>query len=411
MARIRERELHRRLRGLLDDGASRPDLPTESLLAQLERERRRHDEERARMVRRIALLETVVESLPLGVQLRGLGGSELLRNTPFPDPATAPGVLVRHSIERLAAEVLRQSPSTQSEVIEVHGPPHQSLEIVVRSLGRPTESLHDGTSSGTEEPASGGVLAMVSDVTEKRRIDAMRRDFITNVGHELRTPVGAMAILAETLVDETDPETAKRLIARLDRETQRLAVMIDDLLSLARVEAEGGQHFEALRVGTLVDIVLERAEAAAETGQVSLERGLMPDDALVWGDRRELVSALSNLVENAIKYSPEGSVVHLTGEQRLAETGRPMIDLRVVDHGVGIPARDRERIFERFYRVDRARARDTGGTGIGLAIVRHVAMNHGGEIQVDSLEGMGSTFTLSLPEHRPSATGLDGPSV
>jgi two-component system, OmpR family, sensor histidine kinase SenX3 len=242
-----------------------------------------------------------------------------------------------------------------------------------------------------------GSVAFVADVTEKRRIEAVRRDFISNISHELRTPVGAIAILAETLTDETDPETAKRLTGRLEQESHRLAIMVDDLLSLTRIEAEDGVEYSAVVVSDLFDTIVERSGSSAEIRGISLSivggAGLS-----ILGDRRQLVSALTNLVDNAMKYSGENSVVTLDARRVQSEEARSLIELRVTDHGIGIPPRERERIFERFYRVDKARARDTGGTGLGLAIVRHVAVNHGGNVRVDSLEGIGSTFVLVIPE-------------
>jgi two-component system sensor histidine kinase SenX3 len=165
-----------------------------------------------------------------------------------------------------------------------------------------------------------------------------------------------------------------------------------DLLDLGRIEAEQHPVREPIPVHLLVAESVERVRGAAERRHVVFAVDEAPRRLSIVGDRRQLVSALCNLLENAIKYSDEGSTV----EVRTATDGRA-VDVMVCDHGIGIPARDLERIFERFYRVDRARSRETGGTGLGLAIVRHVATNHDGEVRVESVEGEGSTFTLRLP--------------
>jgi two-component system, OmpR family, sensor histidine kinase SenX3 len=323
---------------------------------------------------RVALLEEVFGALPLGVVVSSAGGAELFRNIAFVDTSTPRGVLAKLAVDEMIARV---PAGPVSEVVEVQGPPRQSLKVTAHRLG------------------SGSTVATVEDVTELRRIEAVRRDFIANISHELRTPVGAIGLLAETLSGETDPETAARLTARLETEAHRMATMVDDLLSLTRVEAEGGATIETISAASIVATVCERAEASAEFAKVELRRHDVPADWVIRGDRRQLVSALTNLVDNAIKYSGAGTEVEISVASEPSPV--PMIVFRVNDQGMGIPARDRERIFERFYRVDKARARDTGGTGLGLAIVRHVAANHHGEVYVESIEGVGSTFVLRVP--------------
>jgi two-component system sensor histidine kinase SenX3 len=231
---------------------------------------------------------------------------------------------------------------------------------------------------------------------------------VANISHELKTPVGALGLLAETMADETDADVLARMAERMQKEAFRVGRTIDDLLQLSQIEASELPVHHELTVSSVLDEVVERNRSAAELSCVDLVVEEPPEATTVVGDRRQLVSALSNLVENAVKYSDEGGAVVIRAVRR---DGRTEID--VVDQGIGIPARDLERIFERFYRVDRARSRDTGGTGLGLAIVRHVAQNHQGEVRVSSLEGQGSTFTLSLPSptsSEPTAPG-GGPAT
>jgi two-component system sensor histidine kinase SenX3 len=237
----------------------------------------------------------------------------------------------------------------------------------------------------------------VEDVTERRRIEQIRTDFVANISHELKTPVGAMSVLAETLEDEADPATISRIVDRMISEAQRATRTIDDLMELSRIEAGGEREFEPIEAELVVAGALERVTELASHREIGLSN-LTPvgrlDGVVIMGDRRQLVSALGNLVENAVKYSEPGGQVQI--RTRLGDDG---VEFSVTDQGVGIPQRDLDRIFERFYRVDRARSRATGGTGLGLSIVRHVANNHGGKISVVSTEGEGSIFTLTLPAH------------
>ncbi len=347
--------------------------------------------------RRVDLLEHAIAAMPVGVLITDASGEEILRSAKFFDSSTPHGALTKHAVDNLIARSGLGEPV--SEIIEVQGPPRSSFQVtaqgLVGAIEAVTTDLDVDETSATFRPRI-GTVAFVSDITEARRIEAIRRDFISNISHELRTPVGAIAILAETLTGETDPATAQRLTLRLEHEAHRMARMVDDLLSLSRVEAEGGFVYESTSVASILPSVIERTEANSELRNVTLECEPLEHDLFVMCDRRQLLSALTNLVDNAIKYSGEGSTVHVSAALE-DDNGRAMIAFRVKDEGMGIPARERERIFERFYRVDKARARDTGGTGLGLAIVRHVAVNHNGEVRVESFEGMGSTFVLTIP--------------
>jgi two-component system sensor histidine kinase SenX3 len=248
-----------------------------------------------------------------------------------------------------------------------------------------------------------GVLAIIEDVSERRRLEDIRRDFIANVSHELKTPMGALGLLAETLQYESDPSVSRRLVERIHTEAFRVNRIIEDLLDLSRIESESAPSREPLPVELLVAEAAERVQSAADQRGVRLDVAAQDDQLVLVGDRRQLVSALQALIENAVVYSPSGGSVSIHAEKvdvQESEDGTftpPMVHITVRDQGVGIPTKDLERIFERFYRVDPGRARDTGGTGLGLSIVRHVAQNHGGSVVVDSREGEGSTFTLALP--------------
>jgi two-component system sensor histidine kinase SenX3 len=237
-----------------------------------------------------------------------------------------------------------------------------------------------------------GIVAVLDDVSDRRRLEAVRRDFVANVSHELKTPVGALSLLAETLLAEHDPEVSQRLAGRIQDESLRVNRIIEDLLDLSRIEAEEHPPREPLLGSLIMAEAVERVRSAAEQRGVKLLVDEPDPPVTLMGDRRQLVAALNSLLENAVKYSDEGSSVEVFG---LANGG--WVELVVRDQGIGIPARDLERIFERFYRVDHGRSRQTGGTGLGLSIVRHVVNNHQGLVHVDSREGEGSTFTLRLP--------------
>lgn len=241
------------------------------------------------------------------------------------------------------------------------------------------------------------VLLLVEDHTEARRVDAVRRDFVANVSHELKTPVGAMSLLAEALLDAADdPEAVRRFAGRMQHETDRLSRLVQDVIELSRLQ--GHDPLSSPVLVSLDDVIAEAvdrsrltAEARSMTVVCGGRRGLK-----VMGDSRQLVTALGNLVDNAVRYAPEGTRVTVAGNL-VGEGAGAVAEISVSDEGPGIAEAERDRIFERFYRVDAARSRQTGGTGLGLSIVKHVAAGHGGEVTVWSAEGAGSTFTLRLP--------------
>lgn len=258
------------------------------------------------------------------------------------------------------------------------------------------------------------VLLLVEDLTEARRIEAVRRDFVANVSHELKTPVGALSLLSEAVMDASeDPEAVERFAGRMQIEATRLTSLVQELIDLSRVQNDDPlEDAEPVGVADLVAEAVDRCRHQAGAKQITMASnvgapegpdasGAPHDDAAaglrVWGNRGQLAAALGNLVENAVNYSPARTRVGIAA-RRVSAPGGDQIEIAVTDQGIGISDKDKERIFERFYRVDPARSRATGGTGLGLAIVKHVAASHGGEVTVWSAENQGSTFTLRLPE-------------
>ncbi|WP_405881431.1 ATP-binding protein [Streptomyces sp. NBC_01136] len=259
------------------------------------------------------------------------------------------------------------------------------------------------------------VLLLVEDLTEARRIEAVRRDFVANVSHELKTPVGALSLLSEAVMDASDdPEAVERFAGRMQIEATRLTNLVQELIDLSRVQNDDPlEDAEPVRVDELVAEAVDRCRHQAGTKQITMAANVGAPEGLeqggggrraggtadlsIWGNRGQLAAALGNLVENAVNYSPARTRVGIAA-RRVTAPGGDLIEIAVTDQGIGISEKDRERVFERFYRVDPARSRQTGGTGLGLAIVKHVAASHGGEVTVWSSEGQGSTFTLRLPE-------------
>lgn len=239
----------------------------------------------------------------------------------------------------------------------------------------------------------GQVLVLAEDQTERQRVEAVRRDFVANVSHELKTPVGALSLLAETVEEAADdPVAVRRFAGRMQHEAARLTYLVQDLITLSRIQ--GGEPIpapEQVPVDETVHEAIDRCNTKASAKDIALVAG-GTEGLKVWGDEELLVTALRNLIDNAVAYSPEHTRVVIS-----ARPAGDTVEVSVSDQGIGIPESAQERIFERFFRVDAARSRATGGTGLGLAIVKHVAVAHGGEVTVWSKEGSGSTFTLRLP--------------
>jgi two-component system, OmpR family, sensor histidine kinase SenX3 len=242
-------------------------------------------------------------------------------------------------------------------------------------------------------PPPGPVALILQDVTEARRGEAVRRDFVANVGHELKTPVGALRLLAEALEEAADdPETVRRFAVRAGHEAERLGRLVRELIDLSRLQgAEPLPELEPVEVDVVIAEAVDRNRTAANAKRITIATG-GDRNLVVRGVEAQLATAVTNLLANAVTYSPEETRIAVAARARSG-----FAEIAVTDNGIGIPRADRARIFERFYRVDQSRATRTGGTGLGLAIVKHVANNHGGSVTVWSEEGVGSTFTLRIP--------------
>ena len=446
-------------------------------------------------------LRRSLDTLPQGVVLCDENGSVVYRN------ARATALMTSRHGDALAAQAVTElledawDTGAAERTLDLYGPPRRTLTVRARLIDNGRRPL--------------GVIAIIEDVSERRRLEEIRRDFVANVSHELKTPMGALGLLAETLVAEPDADVARRLASRIHSEAFRVSRIIDDLLDLSRIESEEAPPREPVLVNLVMAEAVERVRASAEQRRISINLNETEPPVVVLGDRRQLVSAMHALIENAVTYSYEGSTVTVSatlapatleapdgppsggtglparvtsatagvshaastviaassagtsesvsastpstaqapgaaqpgsasqapgtdaqnavmpdatsqppavvtqqatgtsvstvpgmaigaavgtnGERASGRPARDTVRISVIDHGVGIPARDLDRIFERFYRVDHGRSRETGGTGLGLSIVRHVANNHQGWVEVESREGEGSTFTLVLP--------------
>jgi len=267
----------------------------------------------------------------------------------------------------------------------------QTAELSLDSGGFPRRVMAVGARA---QPLDDGDVALVvDDLTESRRVESVRRDFVANVGHEIKTPVGALTLLAEAALDaKDDPEAVQHFLGRMQREASRLSRLVQELLDLSRLQ--GGERPPdpvEVPVDAVVEEAVDRARNVADVKRINIVRG--GDTGLVVsGSEPQLVTALSNLLDNAVAYSAEQTQVAVGVHSRDG-----IVEIAVKDQGIGIAELDQERIFERFYRVDPARSRATGGTGLGLAIVKHIVGNHGGEVSVWSQPGAGSTFTIRLP--------------
>jgi two-component system sensor histidine kinase SenX3 len=403
-------------------------------------------------------LRRSLDTLTQGVVLCDENGSVIYRN------ARANALMVSRHGDALAAQAVTEllegawHEGTAERTLDLYGPPRRTLQVRARQIDDGRRPL--------------GVIALIEDISERRRLEEIRRDFVANVSHELKTPIGALGLLAETLVAEPDAEVAQRLAGRIHNEAFRVSRIIDDLLDLSRIESEEAPQREPVLVNLVMADAIERVRATADQRGIEILLHEPAPPIAVVGERRQLVSAMHALLENAITYSYDDSKVVVTGTVRRASAhgseaassplesveaaftpeifheentdpgGTPVVAettwaapassstgpvpveadqslggdgmssrpdgqgeerdhvrLSVQDSGIGIPSRDLDRIFERFYRVDHGRSRDTGGTGLGLSIVRHVANNHQGWVEVESREGEGSTFSLVLPLH------------
>ena len=371
-----------------------------------------------------ALLFAVLGAvLGAGVVLAwGFSDRQLRSPDPAPEPLVPPGIATVLSVLRSSAVLVDENDKvvkasapayayglvsgdrlTVTELAELVRSVRRDGEIreteIITTRGRPGPPLN--VTARVAPLSSRLVLALGEDRTRERRLESIRRDFVANVSHELKTPVGALNLLAEAVEDAAeDPEAVRRFAGRMQTESARLTRLVQQIIELSRLQGDDPLDDP---VPVDVDDVIARAMDASTIDAQSRGIELVQDGTRgleLLGSPGEVALALSNLVSNAVTYSPDNSRVVVGA--RIADPESLRVELSVTDQGSGIPAAELDRIFERFYRVDPARHRSTGGTGLGLSIVKHVAASHGGEVSVWSVEGQGSTFTLSLPRRVPS---------
>jgi two-component system sensor histidine kinase SenX3 len=330
-------------------------------------------------------LTRLLAVLPGAAFVVGPDGSVLDASAPAAPLGVTPGRRIGMTEVGALIAAVRRDGVIREEEIDVRRPPLGAGTLHLRVRVAPLSATT--------------VLVLLEDLSEAQRVDAVRRDFVANVSHELKTPVGALSLLAEAVqAASDDPDAVQRFSARMQVEAARLANLVNDLVDLSRLQ--GG---EPIKDPVLVEVDRVVAEAVDATKTLAHAREIdvvvgEPLSASVMGDENQLVMALRNLITNAVAYSPARTRVAVA-----ARKSRGVIEVSVTDQGIGIPTEEQHRIFERFYRVDPARSRITGGTGLGLALVKHVCQNHGGECTVWSVEGEGSTFTLRLPAADPAA--------
>ena len=324
------------------------------------------------------ITERALDTVPMGVVIADKKGEIVFRNN------TADALIdswengvIGHKVRECLHTAIKENQS--SEQVRTPGPPQRTIEITTRQLNELDEVI--------------GSIAVLSDVTEQNRIETVRSDFVANVSHELKTPIGAVSLLAETLTQESDPEVIARLSKRLEAESQRLGRIVNDILDLSRIEGQLLDDRTAIDLEEIVAEVVDRLSTVADNRRVRIQT--QTASTFISGDRLQFISLAHNLIENAVKYSEDNGEVKVTLEYINDE--KPLVKLQVQDTGIGIPEREQERVFERFYRVDRARSRQSGGTGLGLSIVRNVAMQHGGTVEVHSVEHEGTTVTVHIP--------------
>jgi two-component system, OmpR family, sensor histidine kinase SenX3 len=337
-----------------------------------------------------ALSATVIDSLSTGVVV--LDRDERIRL--INRAARGMGVSAGDRLDVVALVELTRS------VIRDAAPAHAEVAWPDRRLGREPLAVAAAAVPLRDSDQPGhvsSVALLLDDVTEAHRLEAVRRDFVANVSHELKTPVGALTLLAEAVQDAADdPEAVARFAERMQREGTRLGQLVRELIDLSRLQgADPLPGADVVQVADVIEEACESTRVVAEQAEITIVRRA-PADLWVRGNGNQLVTAVRNLLDNAVAYSPAGTRVAV--HARVADgDDDPVVEISVSDQGIGIAETDQARVFERFYRVDPARSRATGGTGLGLAIVKHVATNHGGDVSVWSAPGEGSTFTVRLP--------------
>jgi len=315
--------------------------------------------------------------------------------------------VIKASSAALAYGLVWNDSLVHPELVGLVDTVRRSGESITQQLELPRGPFGDATiylSVRIARLGSRFILVLAEDHTESYRLDEVRRDFVANISHELKTPIGAVSLLAEALTSASDePEQVRKFAKRLTKESERLARITQEIIELSRLQAA-----DALAKPDLVDIdhvvalAIDQNRVAADAQRITLVSG-GDAGAEVYGDEALLVVALHNLISNAVHYSPKGARVGIG-----VSNVDGIVEIAVTDQGIGIPEDELDRVFERFFRIDQARSRHTGGTGLGLSIVKHVVQNHGGDIRVWSRLGNGSTFTIRLPEASHAAVASLG---
>ena len=332
----------------------------------------------------------------LAIDLLKIVDAEYIILTPF-------DVVLESSSGIRSLGIIKEIRITSQPILNLVRAVRRSGKYEEQTLALPRGPLGDGTHDLVVRVSlvgeEGLIAILVFDDSEFHRLDSMRRDFVANISHELKTPIGALSILAEAVLEASDDPTAiKKFASRMQIEATRLSELVQEVINLSRLQDEDPlKSAVVLDVANIAREAIDECRLAADKQQIEI---VFADEEVcyVLGDKSQLRMAMSNLIKNAINYSPTSTRVGIG-----INCEDDLVEFTVTDQGVGIPEKDLERIFERFYRVDPARSRETGGTGLGLSIVKHVASNHGGDISVWSLEGQGSTFTLRLPRVKDSS--------
>ena len=316
--------------------------------------------------------------------------AEMLRISPARAVGRSIQEMIRNTaVQHFVAEALSsESPTTADLILRMESDDGEAQERFVQAQGA---ALRDAAGNRI------GALIVLHDVTRLRRLEMLRRDFVANVSHEVKTPITAIKGSVETLLDAgpNDPESVRRFLQIINRQADRLNAIVEDLLALARIEQDTEREHverEPCDVCDVVHSAVELVAIAARGKDIAIESRCGAGGLIVALNRALMEQALVNLLDNAVKYSPAGTTVTITCEKREGE-----VVLAVADRGVGIEAEHLPRLFERFYRTDRARSRAQGGTGLGLSIVKHIANAHGGRVSVESEFGVGSTFRIHVP--------------
>lgn len=348
------------------------------------------------------VLHLAVQGSPTGLIVVAQSGDVVLSNSSAHSMSLVHDRVLNPDVWKVAQEVFKDGEDRRLDVvIRKRRTGHRVTQV--QAVVRPLTPSDDRF-----------VIIYGTDESESVRMEAARRDFVANVSHELKTPVGGIGLLAEALLqDPDDPEHVKYFGERVQKEASRMGNMVQELIALSKLQgAERLPRMEPVRVDDIVSEAISRNQLTADSHGIELIRG--EDTGVeVLADKPLLVTAVTNLISNAINYSPEAAPVSVS--QKVV--GGDIVLIRVTDRGVGIAPEDQKRVFERFFRVDKARSRQTGGTGLGLSIVKHVVANHGGNIKLWSRPGTGSTFTIELPVHHPvsetdaASTGDNGHGV